>query len=67
MQNPYSSPTRPATVTVFMLKGFSLQSSLSFWSTTARLQHGFPVPEERYKDWTPLERQAAIMFCEVKK
>lgn len=36
-------------------------------SATARLQHGFPVPEERYKDWTPLERQAAIMFCEVKK
>lgn len=57
-----SSPNRPA-VTGLMIKRFSLQSTLSFYHSLS--SHGFPVPEERYKYWTPLERQAAIMFCEA--
>lgn len=60
--NDNSSPNRAA-MTGLMIKKFSLQSSLSFCHSLS--SHGFPVPEERYKYWTPLERQAAIMFCEA--
>lgn len=64
MQNHYSSSTWPAMYdSIYVKRGF-LCSHHFFWSTTFRLQHGFPVPEERYKAWTPLERQTVIMFCE---
>lgn len=53
-------------MTIYVKRLFSAVISF-FWRATVWLQRGFPVPEERYKAWTPPQRHTAVMFCEGEK